>query len=630
MRYFIAVVAWVACLATSFAQDVTGHIEQLQKGSEAAKISAAMALAELGPKAAPAVAALTDALQVRNEFLRLNAAIALGKIGEPAVAPVAKLLKSTDSNDRYYALWTLAWIGPPAKGVVSDITQALTDNDANVRRKAAYALGRVAPNEPTTVTPLIRLLADGNADVRQTAAEALGKLGAAAVPGLVNALKDDAKPVQIYAAKALGEIGSDAKAAVEPLGALLVSPDDVVKIAAGEALAKIGKAAIPVLIKSLKSEKPTTRTRAVQSLGKIGGDAVPALVDALSDKQTEVRLGAATALAPLRVSDKMVVLALAHGAADSDMGVRFNCIRGLQMLGSGAKLAAPKLIATLKGADAQTKQQIAVVLQGINEESPAMFAAGLTLVKDGSPSVRQMGLVILTQQGKPALPHVIESLKDADPSVRITAVNSLQRIPGDIKEALPTLVSMVDQGTQFQKRNVVLALGRVGEPAVPALISLLSSDNTTRANAIQALGLVGSGAKKALPKLVEIAAKDPYLPAKRGSIQAVAAIDPASLAEIFDAVKKSGDEKARSLAYGAVFQRFGRPSSAPLSAEFALPLLAEAAKDSSVSVRFAAVQGSALYLSHTKEIVPILQRLAADSDARVRTQANTLLNQVKK
>ncbi|MSU80730.1 MAG: HEAT repeat domain-containing protein [Gemmataceae bacterium] len=633
MKCILTAVFTCLCLFanTSAAQEVSILAAKLSNGSEAEKIAAAMALADLGPKAAPAVAELAAALQDKSEYVRLNTAIALGKVGAPAVAPVAKLLKSANANDRYYALWTLAWIGTPAKGVIGDITQALGDKDANVRRKAAYALGRIAPDAQTTVAPLIRLFADDNTDVRQSAAEALGKLGAGAVPGLIEALKDDAKFVQIYAAKALADVGGDAKAAVEPLGRLLASADAQVEAAAADALAKIGKASIPILVKSLQHENPTLRTRAVQALGKIGGDAVPALVDALGDKQADVRLGAATALVPLRVSDKMVVLALAHGVTDSDMRVRSQCVRGLQFLGSGAKLAAPKLIASLKEVDAATKLQICNVLTNINDESPIMLAVGVELLKDQNPTMRHTALTILAQQGKPALPHVIEAMKDADINVRIAAVNAVQRIPGDIKEALPALVLMLNQGSTFQKRTVILALSRVGEPAVPALSNLIQdTDNFTRTNAITALSNIGADAKKAVPALIEIATKDAYLPAKRSAIQAVSVIEPARLGDIFAIVKKSGDEKARAAAYGSLVQRFGKAASVPIPAELVLPLFTDAAKDASANVRLVAVMGLGTIKGNAKEIVPILTTLTADPDPRVQSQARVVLAQVKK
>src|SRR5262245_44753966 len=74
-------------------------IQQLQGGNNAAKLAAAVALADYGAAAAPAVPALVSALQTKDENLRLNAAIALGKVGTQAVEPVAKVLQSDNASD---------------------------------------------------------------------------------------------------------------------------------------------------------------------------------------------------------------------------------------------------------------------------------------------------------------------------------------------------------------------------------------------------------------------------------------------------------------------------------------------------------------------------------------------------
>ena len=85
---------------------------------------------------------------------------------------------------------------------------------------------------------------------------------------------------------------------------------------------------------------------------------------------------------------------------------------------------------------------------------------------------------LLGSQGNKALPHLIVALKDADTNVRFAAVNAIQRIPGDIKEALPALVPLLKEGQPFQRRNVILALGRMGEPAC-RICSIVCRTTTT-------------------------------------------------------------------------------------------------------------------------------------------------------
>src|SRR5438094_9041509 len=97
-----------AVLTNAAAQDksqLAGLIDKLKNGNDAAKIAAAVALAEFGSDAEPAVPALVSALQAKSEDVRLNAAIALGKVGAAAVEPVAKLLTDGNNSERYYAIW---------------------------------------------------------------------------------------------------------------------------------------------------------------------------------------------------------------------------------------------------------------------------------------------------------------------------------------------------------------------------------------------------------------------------------------------------------------------------------------------------------------------------------------------
>src|SRR5262249_797251 len=161
-----------------------------------------------------------------------------------------------------------------------------------------------------------------------------------AVPSLIDALKNESPSIRAEAARALGKIGPEAKDAIPNLKSVFLANDKSSNEAA-EALAKIGKASIPAISEGTKSEIVAVRGLAARTVGKVGADAVPTLVDALADKNVDVRQSAAAALAPLRINDKMVVLALAHAVHDTDQRVRQQCLQALQILGTGAKLAAP-------------------------------------------------------------------------------------------------------------------------------------------------------------------------------------------------------------------------------------------------------------------------------------------------
>src|SRR5262249_17921824 len=155
-----------------------------------------------------------------------------------------------------------------------------------------------------------------NADVRNSAADAIAHYGKAAVSSLVATL-DSPEPARSAAAHALGSIGSDAKEAINPLKKhLLESSDDPAAFA--DPLGKIGKDSIPALLAGVDAGKASTVNTSIAALGHIGAEAAPNLVDLMGHKSPEVRRLAAQTLVPLRIGDKMVVLAFAYALHDAD------------------------------------------------------------------------------------------------------------------------------------------------------------------------------------------------------------------------------------------------------------------------------------------------------------------------
>jgi HEAT repeat protein len=94
---------------------------------------------------------------------------------------------------------------------------------------------------------------------QEAAAEALGRIGAAAVPALVETLQSPHAAVRLKGVEVLGRMGADAKDAVPQLVKLLDDPDWEVRKAAARTLGRIGPAAqeaVPALMKSLLEPAP--------------------------------------------------------------------------------------------------------------------------------------------------------------------------------------------------------------------------------------------------------------------------------------------------------------------------------------------------------------------------------------
>jgi HEAT repeat protein len=104
----------------------------------------------------------------------------------------------------------------------------------------------------------------------------------------------------IAAVEALGEIGVRATDAAPDIVALLGAPSALIRRAADDALMKLGATAIPALINGLKRAKPDVRSGSAVRLGELkSAAAIPALGRALRDPDPSVRAVARRALAKI-------------------------------------------------------------------------------------------------------------------------------------------------------------------------------------------------------------------------------------------------------------------------------------------------------------------------------------------
>jgi len=154
----------------------------------------------------------------------------------------------------------------------------------------------------------------------------------------------------------------------------------------------------------------------------------------------------------------------------------------------------------------------------------ALLFASLTLLagcrgKDAKPDVT--GLVAALQSGdaeksgranlelirlgEPAVPGLIEMLKDPDPRVRGLAASTFWGMGGKARAAAPALGEALSDPDPSFRTQVAMALENMGpdaSEAVPALIKALADpDRGVRQASVKALGKIGPGAKAAIPAL---------------------------------------------------------------------------------------------------------------------------------
>ena len=263
------------------------------------------------------------------------------------------------------------------------------------------------------------------------------------------------------------------------------------------------KGALPALLEGLQSDDVHIRRNAAFGLGELGADGRPAL-EALArvlktDSDFEVRRNAAFALGEIGEPAIPVLLTMLN---DKDPRIRRVVTAALVRIGFPA---VPHLVQLLRHSDTTVRRNAAVILGGIGP------------------------------QASDALPALEKSLQDPDKGFQWTvkqAIRKIKQIPDDAAASEITLspgptdivarskpahqnltscetvqqllVRLSDEKSEV-RRQAAFALAKKGQPAIPALIQALQSDNTvTRKNAVFALGEMGKDARSAIPAIEKL------------------------------------------------------------------------------------------------------------------------------
>lgn len=146
---------------------------------------------------------------------------------------------------------------------------------------------------------------------------------------------------------------------------------------------------------------------------------------------------------------------------------------------------------------------------------------------DPDPAIRrQMAHVASKLHDRSAVPAIATLLDDPDDSVRVKAVFALGQLGGP--DAARALLGAFGRGDEDLRDVVAEALARTGEDVVDPLLARLFDDSTTvRAQAADALGLIGDA--RAVPALAA-AVRDPDPDVSLSAVLALAANadDPAA------------------------------------------------------------------------------------------------------
>ena len=292
------------------------------------------------------------------------------------------------------------------------------------------------------------------------------------------------KSNRYMAATALSQMGKDV---IPLLVDYLDSEDPVMKVGAAYALTGFKDFpvdAMPKIYPMFHSDDPLQRITAAQVVSRMQVDcysSLPLLEELLKDDVPQVRAHAVNAIGFYR--DKCDVFEPIRGMLDDDVPeVRAVAIRALGMLDDREEDVAPLLIEYLE---------------------------------DESFLVRDTALTYIGPTEKDAVPILISELKDNELELNDgSVIGALGIIGPDAKDAIPLIILRLHDEDYNVRQMAAYALGDIGiasEEVIDALTEALDDEwNNVVRGAAESLGGFGPAAEDALPRLLELAAGNPF------------------------------------------------------------------------------------------------------------------------
>jgi HEAT repeat protein len=508
-----AVPALVEVLIKSKADDVDRMSRPMRPGDRAATVSGPItALRRMGK---PAIDAVKPLLKHEEAIVRYQAAAVfsgMGPAGADALPDVIAALEVERAlpTGQMYVFEELAAaalsLGSDADKITTQAITLLNNNEAGVRYRAAKLLARIGRKAAPAVSKLGELLDDPEPAVQSAAIQALAAIGPAAKPALPDLAKkvsDDDVGIAREATRSLRVFGADAAVAVSALTKALASNDQNFCIEAAQALAAIGPPAaeaVPTLAKQLanpqsRRDEKEAFLQAIAAIGPNAQDAIPAVIKVAGERDPMLRGVAARTLARIGIGNPEAVKKLTDMLKDSTFSVQLAALKAIGSMGPAATAATSEMktyLATTN--DPVAKIWAAAALVALGSDGDANLKLIQAAIKDKTPGGRSMRVAaidsveILGLKAKPAVPDLLDALKDKGPIVGT-------RPPEQVRE------------------RAAKALGQLGakEAISPLTDMLRDSERGARRAAAEALGAIGADAVVAAAKLRDLARSDPAL-----------------------------------------------------------------------------------------------------------------------
>jgi HEAT repeat protein len=345
---------------------------------------------------------------------------------------------------------------------------------------------------------LIALLADSTK--RDIAATELIRLGADAVPPLIDALQTQDPGLVLNYQHILARISSATPTLVKTL---TTAPHPIVRGRVAEVFGfSKDRSAIPVLLDALKDKHFDVRSRAALALGNIGDARVVSfLLPLLKDDEDEVRSAACVAIAKFR--DPATFDDITNVLLDDPM-IEVRQSAAIALGDTRHPAAAPFLMEALRDSSwwFEREQAASDLLTSIEKMGTAVVEPLIEALGDKEGTVRKYAAIMLGRMGDlRAIEELGMALYDLHNEVRIAAGESLAKFGAP---AVDIFIEALNHPEAEVRENAVAAISKIKDTRiVPVLIEMLHDPvRDVKKQALQALA--GLRDQRALPALQEI------------------------------------------------------------------------------------------------------------------------------
>lgn len=246
--------------------------------------------------------------------------------------------------------------------------------------------------------------------------------------------------------------------------------------------------------------------RTLSALGVAARPAVPALIEALSAQDPQVRAAAAHALGVAKPEGGPAVESLVARLADDDSHVRASAAFALGKLGDQSPPTIEALVKAALDPEAVVRREVRDALRAIKPPRELTEELWVKTLEDADPQVVLPAMLTLAELGKDAVPALRDKL--SNPVTAYWACLVAAEIGPDAAELTPDLINVLQHEEPECRMEALVALGRIGsgaKGAVPAIIELLGKESfdSVKYTATFALEEIGDAAE-VLPELMKL------------------------------------------------------------------------------------------------------------------------------